>query len=103
MFMRIKNWLLMVVAVCFALQARAAAPTIPVTPAAKALGVYRAAHEPELSVERELAFRQMLSRFELLEVAGNEPHPPSAESLVEYYGNRMRIAAQITTQEGASP
>lgn len=72
--------------------ARASEVTIPDTPAgqiakkrfeafnlgdADALRAYRDAHEPEMSIERELMMRQMLGGFELLSVALDEPHQVS--------------------------
>ncbi len=41
---------------------------------ATALQAYKASHEPEMSVERELAFREMTGGFEPLRISRNEPN-----------------------------
>lgn len=41
---------------------------------AAALQAYKVSHEPEMSVERELAFREMTGGFEPLRISRNEPY-----------------------------
>ncbi len=66
---------------------------------ANALRAFRDAHEPNMSVERELAFRQMVGGFELLSVARDEPY--RVELIVrEQDGDRVgTLDLQVDTKQ----